>query len=319
MAPTIELQPRDIELLATLFHCRIMSLAHAIELIFDGKAEMGTKRVQKLKAARLVRERPRKRFEPSVLGLTSEGIAVLRKTGRLLEYSGRQFDISKRLQVSPVTVAHELSVMDVRVAFFRAINAYPQMKIEEFGTWPSLFEFEAESHNARGWTRRQIVRPDGFCRIQESAADGLSEHCFFLELDRSTETQERIASRCVAYQNFYRSGGFAEWFGANPEDFKDFPFRVLVVLQNAERRNNLMHFCHQQKVPIQQLVWTSTLEEVLKNPLDRIWLCPIDYAKAVGGTRFDPDRLHPAFFKRYRRQIEREQLVDARAQKRSLF
>ena len=56
----IELQPRDWSLLCGLFESRVMTLAHAGTLYFDGKYEMAKKRIQKLKTAGIIRERPRR-------------------------------------------------------------------------------------------------------------------------------------------------------------------------------------------------------------------------------------------------------------------
>lgn len=53
-----------------------------------------------------------------------------------------------------------------------------------------------------------------------------------LEVDRSTETRNTLARR------FYRQGGLAVRYGATREAYKVFPFRVLIVLPNEERRNS---------------------------------------------------------------------------------
>src|SRR4051812_13098621 len=63
----VDLQERDFDILAGLFECRVMTLAHVTDLYFDGKSEAAKKRVQKLKAAGLLRERKRRIGDPSVL------------------------------------------------------------------------------------------------------------------------------------------------------------------------------------------------------------------------------------------------------------
>jgi hypothetical protein len=84
-----------------------MTLAHAAELFFDGKAEMAKKRVQKLKAAGYVREGRREAFQKSTLLLTAKGTSALRADGKLTEYTSQNIDVTKRMQVSEFTVAHE--------------------------------------------------------------------------------------------------------------------------------------------------------------------------------------------------------------------
>src|SRR5436190_23974604 len=110
----IELQERDIAFLRGLFECRVMTTEHVASLYFNGHAEMAKKRLQKLKSAGLLTERPRKQFEPSILFLTGKGITTLRDYGILELYP--QFDtatLTRRARVSDITLRHELAVMDV--------------------------------------------------------------------------------------------------------------------------------------------------------------------------------------------------------------
>src|SRR5260221_11204685 len=80
---SISLQERDIALLKSLFECRVMTKDHATALYFDGKSEAAKKRLQTIKAAGLISERPRRPFEPSVLFLTRKGLVSLQKQGCL--------------------------------------------------------------------------------------------------------------------------------------------------------------------------------------------------------------------------------------------
>jgi hypothetical protein len=47
-----------------------------------------------------------------------------------------------------------------------------------------------------------------------------------------------LAEKALCYRDFYASGGFALRCGATAAEFRDYPFRVLIILQTAERRNN---------------------------------------------------------------------------------
>ena len=67
---TIELQDRDVALLRGLFEARVMTLGHIATFHFDGRMEAATKRVQKLKRAGILHERPRRVYEPSIVCLT---------------------------------------------------------------------------------------------------------------------------------------------------------------------------------------------------------------------------------------------------------
>src|SRR5258708_34304853 len=73
----VQLQPRDIAVLRALFEARVMTLEHLSILCFDGHAEAAKKRIQKLKAAGYVAERPRRAYDRSVLFLTKTGFEAL--------------------------------------------------------------------------------------------------------------------------------------------------------------------------------------------------------------------------------------------------
>jgi hypothetical protein len=200
----IKIQPRDWILLRGLFESRVMTLAHATVLYFDGKKEMAKKRLQKLKAFGIVRERPRHFSDPSILFLTRKAFVLLRDHGHLADYPKFGVtDLDKRAHVSDLTLRHELDVMDVKTAIVRAISKTEQFKVAEFSTWPLLYQFIA----CRPRGQKVTVKPDGFIRIHEKEADGgLSEYAFFLEVDRSTESLDVLAERCHCYLDYYRSG-----------------------------------------------------------------------------------------------------------------
>jgi hypothetical protein len=75
LAP-LQLQERDFAFLRGLFECRVMTNDHATALYFAGKNEAAKKRLQKIKAAGLVTERPRRAFEPSILFLTHKPLVA---------------------------------------------------------------------------------------------------------------------------------------------------------------------------------------------------------------------------------------------------
>lgn len=312
-ASSLELQNRDIALLRGLFECRVMTVGHIATLYFDNKGEAAKKRLQKIKAAGLIRERSRRAFEPSVVFLTRKGLLSLQEKGVLKEYPA--FDLpalDQRARVSDLTIRHELEVMDVKAAFYAAIKSAGNFSIAEFSTWPLLNEFKAfrSGNNAA----EVVVKPDSFIRIHESEADGSKyEHTFFLEADRSSEIQDVLIARAGCYSEYYKSGGFAVRNGAARSDFKQFPFRVLMVFKTAERRNNTAERLLQNNPPILTQVCLSTIEEVTKNPFGPIWFRPADYRDAVKGTPFDvePHRKQ----QEYQRQTARELFVENKVRK----
>jgi hypothetical protein len=291
-----------------------MTLAHATALYFGGKYDAASKRVQTLKAVGYIGDRRDRVGEPSLLCLTKKAFALLTAEGKLYDYPKLTADqFAKRSQVKPATLRHELSVMDVRAAITTAIASGTTHCIDEFTTWPLLSEFPAV-HPAQ---RQKIaIRPDGFLRLAESNGER-SEYSFFLELDRSNEVQQVLTEKALCYRGFYATGGFALRCGGNADQFRDYPFRVLIVLQSRERRNNLAERLMNCTPPVKFQTWLTTLEEVLADPLGKVWVCPLDYAYATAGTAYAPE--HWRGIGTYVRRPEREKLVEERIVKRTLF
>ena len=206
-------------MLRGLFECRVMTAEHVSALFFKGRKEATKKRLQKLKEAGLVGERRRRAYEPAILSLSQKGLLLLKEHGVLAEYPALGLvSLDKRANVSELTIRHELEVIDTKAAFHRAIGAATGFSMAEFGTWPRLYQFEATTP-AGG---ESIVRPDGFIRIHENEdGGGLSEHAFFLEVDRSSETLATLVSRANGYLDYYRSGGFAVRNGAARSAYKE--------------------------------------------------------------------------------------------------
>lgn len=278
--PDIEYQPqiqeRDIALLKGLFESRLITLAQAAPIHFDGKVEAAKKRIQKLKSAGFLGERPRRAYEPSILFLTRKSLTFLAESGQLDAYPPLAWkNMEKRARVADLTLKHELAVMDVKAAFHTAVRGVPALKIAEFTTWPLLHEFAARPHAG---VRDMMVRPDGFIRLHETEADGgVSEHAFFLEVDRSTEVLETLVTRAQCYRDFYQRGGLAVRNGRPREEYAQFPFRVLVVVRTPERRNNLAQRLLALHPPILAQVWMGADKEVLAEPLGTVWMRPNDY------------------------------------------
>jgi len=317
MEPTgISVQNRDLRLLAGLFECRVMTSSHVAALYFEGKSEAAKKRLQKLKAARLIGERARRVNESSILFLTRNAVQLLAREGALSNYPSRSLaSWDKRAALSDLTLRHELEVMDVKTAFHSAVAKEERLTIAEFSTWPALYQFTAVRP---GMNFAVAVKPDGYLRIKEKEPnDELSEYTFFLEVDRSTESQDVLATRAVCYHEYYKSGGFAARQGAHPSEFSKFPFRVLIVLKNAERRNNTAERLLVNNPPIFTQARLTTFEEVMKDPLGPIWIQPIDYRQATQGTLFDPQRRR--FADVYRRQSDREVLIEEKVRKLRLL
>jgi hypothetical protein len=185
----------------------------------------------------------------------------------------------KRTRVSALTLRHEIEVNDVKAAFAKAVRIANLLQLAQFSTWPTLFQFWG--YTRRG--QRVRVQPDGFLRIRQ----GDEEYSFFLEVDRSSESHWRIAEKIECYLDFYRRGGLALRNGRPKNDYKEFPFRVLVIFRNAERRNNAAERLIAHQPSILSIVALTTIDEVRTDPLGPIWIRPRDYRDAIRGTSYD--------------------------------
>lgn len=313
---SLQFQDRDFALMRGLFECRIMTAAHVAALYFDGKRPYTIKRLQKLKAAGFISERRRRVNEPSILFLTRKAFNLLTREGHLSGFPQLgSTSFESRANVSTLTLRHELEIMDVKAAFHAALAGNPKYTIREFCTWPLLNQFEL-SHV--GFGSSILVKPDGFLRIHETETNtnGFVHDCF-LEVDRSSETQDVLVAKASSYLEHYASGGFAVRNGATVADKKSFPFRVLIVMKSAERRNNTAERLAQNNPPILTLAWLTTLDEVTHDPLGAIWIQPKAYRDVTAGTPFDIERKQPTGV--YRRQTEREAFVESKIEKRRLL
>lgn len=311
----IMVQDRDLAVLLGLFESRVATLAHLADLFFDGRKEAAKKRLQKLKSAGLIRERARRASEPALLFLTTDAFDQLAERGLLAPYPplGRKA-FEKRIQVSPATMLHELDVVSAKASVVRALAGSDTLRVEEFCTWPALNEFETESRTQG----RVTVKPDGFLRIHENNSQGeLFEHNFFVEVDRSTESQQIVAQKVANYLEHYRTGGFAESLGLSPDAYKDAPFRVLMLFRNAERRNNAAERLLQNDPPIRTMVWLTTHDDFFNDPLGKIWLRPHDYDLATKTTPFAVQE--STSLQTYRRNVARDEWVSRNAERLRLL
>ena len=222
----LQLTARDRAVLMGLFEARVFTLKQLAKLFFDDRYEMTKKRLQKLKAAGYVRALARPPFQPSALVLAKKGFIAVRRADGLSRYPEIPWNtFYKRTQIAESTLRHELTVSDVRVALLSAIRERTDLELIELTTWPSLTQFEARFRAKRdGLTFKKAVtvRPDGFLRLRQNFPNRPPrEFRFYLEVDRSTESQSVLLEKAKAYQDHYTQEGDH--------------FRVLFVFQTLQR------------------------------------------------------------------------------------
>ena len=56
-------------------------------------------------------------------------------------------NLEDRAKVSPITLKHELNVMNIKATFARELRAWDNLALGDFCTWPMLYEFKAKTHD----------------------------------------------------------------------------------------------------------------------------------------------------------------------------
>jgi len=256
---------RDYAILRSLFESRVMTRAHLADIHFAGHARMAKKRLQKLAADSLVGDRPRRPNEPKLHFLTKSGYDLLDQAGYLASYPRFGYaNFRKRVDVSPLTLAHELAVMDVKAAVYRSLREHPTITLLQFATWPILFRFRAHAPSQR----KYWLAPDALVRLNEQlTADHEVEERFYLEVDRSTESLPVLGRKASAYLAHAQSNDRSDHL----------PFRVLWVFRTKERRDHAARHFLDQQPPVLTQAWMTTMDEYLADPFGLIWVRPIDY------------------------------------------
>ena len=316
--PRVDLGDRDLALFAGLFEARVMLREQIAELFFSGSYEAAAKRLQKLLAHGYIRERTmgdrRGAYLPRFLSLAEPAFVALREAGRFEERFTWE-RVKRRLTGSVSSLAHDLDVVDLWIAFAKATHEGTPHRLKRFSTWPYLYQLGTA---LGGGFRSTVLLPDAFAVIASTDDPALPpvESALFFEWDRSTEWRSVLREKASAYDRLYRSGAFAERAGGTRADVADYPFRVVFAVKNEERRNNLLEELARPngRPLIHDQFWCTTWDEILADPFGPIYLHVADYQAATRGTMYDPAR-----YVTRQRVLERDELVRSKGLKRGLL
>lgn len=315
----VELSKRDHALFLGLLEAGVMLRTQIADLYFAGSYEATNKRLQKLLKYAYVREHKaadrRGIYLPAWITLAEDGFRALKREG-LIDDGCTSEALRRRLSRSSMTLAHDLGVVDLWVAFAKAARATNAHTLKRFSTWPYEFQFETTQS---GSATPSLLLPDAFAMLASCDDPALApiESPLFFEWDRSTEGRSVIRTKAVCYDRFYRSGTFAERCGGTRRDVEDYPFRTVFAVRNEERRNNMLEELgrpSREGTLIHDQFWCTTWDEILANPFGAIYLHVGDYIAATEGTMY-----HPARFVTKTRMRDRDNLVRERAEKRGLL
>jgi hypothetical protein len=272
----VVLQPRDFGLLADLFDTRFITIRHAAALHFGDNDDVAKQRLLKLHRAGLIHRREMNLAGPrgvrSLYVFRKRTLDLLLRHGWLLRYRNENWNVRLRKRfeaISPLTIQHELGLLDVRAALEPALGALAHIKVIRFGVWPLEHEF----HVRRG-DRRVRQRPDGYLCFAEHSPlrdEPVCRH-FYIEYDRGTESLETIATKAEGYRHHHRTGGFCRWLGRPGDQPRDHPFRVLFVVPSAGRMRSML--ARLAQAGERRRAWLTTLDELTADPLGGIWTYP---------------------------------------------
>jgi Replication-relaxation len=319
----LAIQERDTRMFFGLLESRVMTREQLAALYFAGSYDAARKRLARLTGSGFVLERKPVanpgHFFPSTLYLGRKGFDTLRSSPHLDSFPDMTWEhLVERVSLARSTLAHELELIDHKVAFSTALGMHPTCTLVEFLTWPALFQFKTTDLETGD---PLLLKPDASIVVGEPDE---REHHFFVEYDRSKEAGRQLMKKAWGYHRYYASGGFGVRHGAQRDAFKEHPFRVLYVLPTEERRNAIAERLLQvyrpddrgskKPVLLKNQHWLTTSAEFLADPLGPIWLTLREYWRATAGTIYDP-REHVTTH----RVSARDRLVAATAELGALF
>jgi hypothetical protein len=261
----LRLQERDFQVFRAIAESPACSRANLAAAFFNGSYEAAKKRIQQLAGVGFVRN-DSVGFGRSILSLTEKGAELLiahAKTPPTIRTS----------PVSPRMIRHERMLADCQFAL--TARADEQDCLVDFSNDPEKAAFCV---NCSDHALAETVRPDGFCSIQTGFRT--PKDFFFIEIDRSTETQGHLIHLGKQYRSYRRSGEFTARFG-NQYEANQPSFRVLLIMKSPQRLENTLKNLRFH-AGVGTLFWLTVFDSFVRDPFGRIWRCPADSDDASG-------------------------------------
>lgn len=202
------LSERDLAVARSVESHRFLAAGQIEELHFlDHESDQAGARVCRRVLARLARDRVLVRLQRRIGGVRAGSASFVYALGpagnRLLRAAGERRRVT---EPSPLFLDHTLAVADTHVSLLRAARA-GQLRIVGVEVEPASWRRFIGSGGAS-----EIVRPDLYV---VTGGTGY-EDCWFLEVDRSTESPAAIRRKCQAYDRYFRTAIEQERHGAFP-------------------------------------------------------------------------------------------------------
>jgi len=284
--------PHHLILLRDLYFSRAATRIQLERLSPPGIRHETADRLAELCEQGLVRPRELRIGGEVVFCLSRSGFDCAASNGVIPEAVGiAPKRIWRRLEVSDMTILHELELVDLRIAFER-----------EGRRALDVIDCQLETClNQCSFTGREGRRmfPDGRLRLRRRGG-GDSSLVFYIEHDRGSETLSRIVGKVADYRHLAEHGKEA--------------FRLIVVVPSVERRNNIALELARAFPELPNFILIGVFAEVIRNPFEDVFLTPGQARKALEG--FNEGRSNSGGA--YRRSKARDERIALMARLRAI-
>lgn len=191
---------------------------------------------------------------PALYVLGSRGVELLKTHFGVSELSGRRISDPKDFFLQ-----HILAINEFRILVQLACQVQGWQLIRWQDDYQLKRSYDKVAIQIAGRKSTEVaVQPDAYFTI-EVPERGVSH--FFLELDRNTETLDRVKTKYAAYTAYYKSGQYENRFSAKS-------FRVLTVVSVGEYPKHSEHDVASESTRLQSLMRAA---ETLPGIGRRLW------------------------------------------------
>jgi hypothetical protein len=202
---------------------------------------------------------------------SAKRIYCLSKKGKeLIEHTFDGSDLKdikwteKYNQVADFFLEHILAVNDIRISFINSVKKAKDYSLFWIPEW-EIKSWKEKVKDPEDSSKSLPVTPDAFFEIRGIK----NKACYFLEVDRATESNRRWRDKVKGYVEYVMSGGYYQ-------RFKSESLRVLTVTTTSERLNNLLKTT--KSVEYADFFLFTTFGKIKENNLlfDNIWSSSAD-------------------------------------------
>jgi len=253
------LQPRDKDIICAVYEYRYLSRDQIQRLVSFHCVTKANIRLRKLYDCHFLS----RLFLPTSLGsskaiyfLGNKGIDIVTEILGIDPLIVRK-EQKQASQVKDLFLNHHINLNEVRIAFTKAIQEHPTMKLERWIDDHHCLQ-EYDRHGS-GQRVKRAFRPDGYFRFWHKER----LYSYFVELDMATMSHQRFQAKVKEYVEFARSGHYQKIFRVQY-------FRVLVIAPSVQRMINLKKTV---EAVTDKIFWFTTLKKITSDDsFGPIWL-----------------------------------------------